>query len=75
MSFIIPINVISLIYKFAYFIQLFERRKNVFLEGEEKDKFMQSALDYMSEESSESEGKDMVVHKPAWRSRGNVLTD
>ena len=44
------------------------------MEGEEKDKFMQLALDYMSVESSESEGEDMVVHKPAWRSRGNVLT-
>ena len=36
--------------------------------------FMQLSLECMSEESSDSEQEDMVVHKPAWRSRGKIIS-
>ena len=70
MSFIFLSNVISLIYICIFYTAVSTQEEG----EEEKDKFMQLALDYMSEESSESEGEAMVVHKPAWRSRGNIVT-
>ena len=39
--------------------------------GEERSKFSELSLDYMSEESSSDE--DFIVHPPAWRSNGNYF--
>lgn len=37
---------------------------------EEKGKMEDLTVECMSEESSDSEGEHMIVHKPVWRSRG-----
>ena len=44
------------------------------MEGEESLKCIQLSLECMSEESSDSEQEDMVVHKPAWRSRDRIFS-
>ena len=40
---------------------------------EEKDRMKDVTIDCMSEESSDSEGEHMIVHKPVWRSRGKYF--
>ncbi len=40
---------------------------------EEKDRMKDITINYMSEESSDSEGEHMIVHKPVWRSRGKYF--
>ena len=37
--------------------------------SEEARRYEQLTLDCMSEESTESESDDMMVHRPVWRSR------
>ena len=41
-------------------------------DGKEKQRYGQLSLDYMSEESSSSDEAKVVVHRPEWRSDGNV---
>ncbi len=40
---------------------------------EKKDRMKDITIDCMSEESSDSEGEHMVVHKPVWRSWGKYI--
>ncbi len=40
---------------------------------QEKDRMKDLTIDCMSEESSDSEGEHMIVHKPVWRSRGKYF--
>lgn len=48
------------------YVQLFVRRQKVVRDGQEKQKYSELTLEFMSEESSSDEL--IVVHKPEWRS-------
>ena len=55
------------------FLQLYDRRlKAVREHGKEKQRYGQLSLDYMFEESSSSDEAKVIVHRPEWRSDGNV---
>lgn len=47
------------------------RLKAVHEDGKEKQKYGQLCLHYMSEESDEA---NIIVHRPEWRSDGNVVS-
>ena len=65
---------LSHIHIFSFcFLKLFERRKKALLDGQEKEKFKELSIECMSDESSDSDGECMVVHKPVWRSKGKVF--
>jgi len=49
-------------------MQLYERHQKMLHEGQEKEKFSELTLTYMSEESSCDEDGMVNVHKPEWRS-------
>lgn len=54
-----------------FHVQLYNRRKKAVHAGEESQRFDKLTVDFMSEESSDSDGGDiMIVHRPVWRSRG-----
>ena len=55
------------------YLQLYERRKKVLFEGEDKERFKCVSVDLMSDESSGGEDNTLVVHQPIWRSKGGLF--